>query len=227
MRRLPSLAAAALLLAACAGPARTARSAHPFEALPERLATRAASLVGHRGAFEVAGRRYNPDCSGFVAAVYAAEGVPLGRLLARVSPRETSGAAAAYQAVKAYGTVFGGGGEWPEPGDLVFFDDTYDRNRDGRADDPFTHVGVVEYVSGGTVVFIHRGGKAVVRAAMNLAHPAREVGPDGRRMNSPVRSRRPPLRGGQTLAGQLFAGYGRLDPARLPPDLAASSPDPE
>lgn len=223
MGRLPSLSAtAALLLAACAGPGRSARTSPSFEALPERLAARAASLVGHRGAFEVNGARYNPDCSGFVAAVYAAEGIPFDRLVARVSPRETSGAAAAYQAVKAYGVVFGGGGEWPAPGDLVFFDDTYDRNRDGRADDPFTHLGVVEYVSGATVVFLHRGGRAVVRAAMNLEQPDRGVGPDGHRMNSPMRSRRPPLRAGQTLAGQLFAGYGRIDPARLPPDLAAS-----
>lgn len=219
MSRLPLLSAAALLVAACAGPTRSARTAPPSEALPERLAGRAASLVGHRGPFTVKGARYNPDCSGFVAAVYAAEGIPLDRLMARASPRETSGAAAAYQAVKAYGVVFGGGGEWPSPGDLVFFDDTYDRNRDGRADDPFTHLGVVEYVSGATVVFLHRGGKAVVRAAMNLEQPDRVTGPDGHRLNSPMRSRRPPLRAGQTLAGQLFAGYGRIDPARLPEDL--------
>ncbi len=226
MSRLPLVSAAALLLAACAGPTRSARTPLPSEALPERLAGRAASLVGHRGPFVVNGARYNPDCSGFVAAVYAAEGIPLDRLMARVSPRETSGAAAAYQAAKAYGMVFGGGGEWPSPGDLIFFDDTYDRNRDGRADDPFTHLGVVERVSDATVVFLHRGGKAVVRAAMNLEQPDRPTGSDGHRLNSPMRNRRPPLRAGQTLAGQLFAGYGRIDPARIPPDLAAS-PDPE
>ena len=214
--RLPSLSAAALLLAACAGPGRSVRTLLPSEALPDRLAARAASLLGHRGPFEVDGKRYNPDCSGFVAAVYAAEGIPFDRLMARVSPRETSGAAAAYQAMKAYGVTFGGGGAWPSPGDLVFFDDTYDRNRDGRADDPFTHLGVVEHVSGATVVFLHRGGKAVVRASMTLDQPDRTVGADGRRLNSPMRSRRPPLRAGQTLAGQLFAGYGRIDPSRLP-----------
>ena len=215
------LALSAALLAACAGPSRGVRG-FSDEGLPERLAGRAASWVGHRGPFEVAGHRFKPDCSGFVEAVYQAEGIPLARLLARVSPRETSSAAAAYQAVKTYGVVFGGGGEWPAPGDLIFFHDTYDRDRDGRADDPFTHVGVVEHVSGGTVVFLHRGAKGVVRAAMNQAHPDQEVGPDGLRMNSPIRDRRPPLRAGRTLAGQLFAGYGRIDPARLPSDLLAA-----
>lgn len=221
-RLTPLPVVAALLLAACAGTSRIGLDSPSSEGLSERLAARAASLVGHRGAFEVNGSRFNADCSGFVAAVYQAEGIPFGRLLARVSPRETSGAAAAYQVVKAYGVVFGGGGEWPAPGDLIFFNDTYDRDRDGRADDRFTHVGVVEYVSGGTVVFLHRGGKAVVRAAMTLAHPDQEVGPDGVRMNSPMRDRRPPIRAGQTLAGQLFAGYGRIDPARLPPDVVAA-----
>lgn len=229
MGRLWTLTAAlVVLLVACAGPRQTVRQApfgspDGFEGLPERLAARAASLVGHRGSFQVNGTRYNPDCSGFVAAVYSAEGIPFERLLARVSPDETSGAAAAYQAAKAYGVVFGGGGVWPSPGDLVFFHDTYDRDRDGRADDPFTHLGVVEYVAGATVVFLHRGGKGVVRAAMNLEHPGQVLGPDGRRMNSHMRSRRPPIRAGQTLAGQLFAGYGRIDPSRLPPDLVAAS----
>jgi hypothetical protein len=220
--RTPTLLAAlALLAGGCAGPTGGLRRLSS-DGLGERLAARAASWAGHREAFTVAGHRFRADCSGFVAAVYQAEGVPFGRLLLRVSPRETSSAAAAYQAVKAYGVTFGGGGEWPEPGDLIFFHDTYDRDRDGRADDRFTHVGVVEYVSKGTVVFLHRGSRGVVRAAMNPAHPDQEVGPDGVRMNSPIRDHRPPLRDDRTLAGQLFAGYGRIVPERLPEDLLAS-----
>lgn len=218
MVRLHPLLAASVLLAACAGPG-AARRAPSFEGLSAGLAGRAGSLAGHRGAFEVNGARFGADCSGFVAAVYEGEGIPLQRLAARAAPRETSGVAAIYQAAKRYGTVFGGGGEWPVPGDLVFFHDTYDRDRDGRAEDVFTHVGVVEYVSGGTVVFLHRGSKAVVRAALNVDHPDRAVGPDGLRMNSSLRDRKPPLRGGDTLAGQLFAGYGRIDPARVPAEL--------
>ena len=222
MGRTPKLLAAlALLATACAGPARGFRGLSP-EGLGERLAARAATWVGHQGPFDVAGHRFRPDCSGFIAAVYQSEGVPFARLLARVSPGETSSAAAAYQVVKTYGIAFGGGGEWPEPGDLIFFHDTYDRDRDGRADDRFTHVGVVEYVAKGTVVFLHRGSRGVVRAAMNPAYPDREVGPDGLRMNSPIRERRSPFRDDRALAGQLFAGYGRISPARLPADLLAA-----
>jgi antitoxin (DNA-binding transcriptional repressor) of toxin-antitoxin stability system len=221
--RLAPLALAALALGGCAGPARVGRPAAAFGGggdLGARLAARAAALVGERGAFRAGGERFNGDCSGFVQAVYQAEGIPLRRLMALASPRETSGAAAAYQAVRAYGIAFGGGGQWPAPGDLVFFHDTYDRDRDGRADDPFTHVGVVERVRDGTVVFLHRGGRAVARAALTPGRPDQTLAPDGTRLNSFIRDKRPPLRDGATLTGQLFAGYGRIDPARVPRDLA-------
>jgi probable lipoprotein NlpC len=210
--------AASLLLAAlaCAGPGRSSRGEAAPDDLPARLAARGVSLLGHAGAFHAGGERFNADCSGFVEAVYAGEGVPLRRLAARAAPSETSGVAALYQAVKAHGVVFGGGGEWPAPGDLVFFHDTYDRDRDGRPDDPFTHVGLVEYVSrDGTVVFLHRGGKTVVRAAVTPARPEVATDPDGTIRNSPMRDKRPALVGAPTLAGQLFAGYGRLDPGKL------------
>jgi hypothetical protein len=116
--------------------------------------------------------------------------------------------------MEAYGVVFGGGGEWPAPGDLVFWNDTYDRNRNGRADDRLTHVGVVEYVVDGTVVFVHRGGKAVARGAMNPERPS-EAKADGVVVNSHIRRKSARLERVPVLAGALFAGYGRLDPRKL------------
>ncbi len=211
------------LLAGCAGAGGARREAPDlaFHDLQARLAARAASLVGHRGAFRVADERFNDDCTGFVEAVYEAEGVPLRTMMRRAAPEEESGVAAAFRAMEAYGIVFGGGGEWPAPGDLVFWHDTYDRNRNGRADDPFTHVGIVEYVSDGTVVFVHRGGRAVTRGAMNPDRP-NEAGADGYVLNSPLRSKNPRLAGAPVFAGALFAGYGRVDPRRFPrTDVAA------
>ena len=199
MVRVLPLALAATALAACAGAGASSRPDLSFYGLQARLAARGASLVGHAGAFE---------------AVYEAEGVPLRRLMRRAGPGETSGVAAAYRAMLAYGVVFGGGGEWPAPGDLVFWRDTYDRNRNGRADDPFTHVGVVEYVVDGTVVFLHRGGKAVARGAMDPARPG-EGTANGVVVNSPIRARNPRLAGVPFLAGALFAGYGRIDPSAV------------
>jgi probable lipoprotein NlpC len=176
---------------------------------------RAASLVGHRGAFRVGEERFNADCSGFVQAVYEAEGVPLQALMRRAAPHERSGAVAAFRAVEQYGIVFGGGGEWPAPGDLVFWHDTYDRNRNGRADDRFTHVGIVERVVDGAVLFVHRGGKAVARGTMNTDRP-NEARANGIVLNTPIReTTRRRLEGVPTLAGALFAAYGRIDPGRL------------
>ncbi|WP_242346702.1 NlpC/P60 family protein [Anaeromyxobacter terrae] len=217
-----SAALALLALAACAGPGRAGRNPFADDELPVRLAGRAASLVGHAGRFEVGGARLNADCSGFVQAVYEAEGVPLLRLVATAAPGERSGVAGLFRAMERYGTVFGGGGAWPAPGDLVFFHDTYDRNRNGTRDDRFTHVGVVERVEHGTVVFLHRGGSAVVRGVMTPDRPLEPADGD-RVLNSAIRQKT--ARGARVdlrdtaLAGALFAGYARLDPRRIPAEL--------
>jgi hypothetical protein len=198
-------------LAACAGPRSALHDGPRPDALGERIAERAASLVGHEGAFSVDGDHFPADCSGFVQAVYASEGVPLRRLMVRAAPHESSGAAAAHRAALEFGVVFGGGGEWPRPGDLVFWHDTYDRDRDGRRDDRFTHVGIVESVERGTVTFIHRGSQAVVRGTMTPGRP-HERSDGERELNSYLRAKRRAQPGTPLLAGELFAGYARFPP---------------
>lgn len=214
-----------LLALACAGPGGSLRAEPDLAVfdLQARLAARAASLVGHASGFEARGERFAADCTGFVEAVYALEGVPLRPLMRAAAAGERTGVGAAYRAVQRYGTLFGGGGEWPAPGDLVFWRDTYDRNRNGKADDGLTHVGVVEYVVDGTVVFVHRGTKGVARGAMTPDRPA-ERSAGGVALNSPIRARNPRLAGVPALAGELFAAYGRLDLARMrrPLDVAAA-----
>ncbi|MFT3917673.1 MAG: NlpC/P60 family protein [Anaeromyxobacteraceae bacterium] len=205
-----------LLLAACAGPRAARLAPAPHDAFGDRLVERAETWLGEDGPFVVGDARYGADCSGFVQAVFAAEGIELRRLAGRSAPRETSGAAAIHRAARDYGVVFGGGGEWPRPGDLVFWSGTYDR--DGHGDDRFTHVGLVQYVAdGGTVVFIHRGSKGVVRGAMNLARPDEKAEGD-LLLNSILRAKRGSRP--SAFAGELFAGYGRIDPRKVPRDLA-------
>ncbi|HEX9051394.1 MAG TPA: CHAP domain-containing protein [Anaeromyxobacter sp.] len=217
----------ALAVAACAGPRGAGRGEPDLSLfdLQARLAARAASLVGHTAGFRVGGERFNADCTGFVEAVYADEGVPLRPLMRSAAPEERSGVRAAYRAIRRFGVVFGGGGEWPAPGDLVFWRDTYDRNRNGKADDGLTHLGIVEYVVDGTVVFVHRGAHGVARGAMTPDRPD-ERSAAGVALNSTIRARDPRLSGVPGLAGELFAGYGRLDPAKLPRplDVAARPP---
>jgi hypothetical protein len=93
----------------------------------------------------------------------------------------------------------------PQPGDLAFFHDTHDRNHNGRLDDPFTHVALVEKVEGTQVTLIHRGGQGVARLRLDLRHR------HSARLNSWLRVKRsddPP--GTRYLAGELLTGFARV-----------------
>ena len=215
MRRPLLVAALSLAAAGCATTSPTLRAALDQSDLQARLAARGHAWVGQGAApFQVGGERFNPDCSGFVEAVYAAEGVPLRRLAQQAAPGETSGVAALWAAAGRYGERWRGG-DWPAPGDLVFFDDTWDRNGNGARDDPFTHLGLVEWVDQqGTVTFLHRGGAAVLRGHLRLDRPDDLLAPDGAELNAPLRVRVSRDDRAPALAGELFVGFGRIDPAR-------------
>jgi hypothetical protein len=207
----PVLLLLATALGGCAGTSHSVRQALDRTDLQARLAARGASLMGQgRERFQVAGETFNGDCSGFVEAVYALEGIQLRRILQAAAPRQTSAVAAAWEASGRFGARWSGG-EWPSPGDLVFFDDTWDRNGNGRRDDPLTHVGLVEWVDvDGTVTFIHRGGQGVTRGQLNLRRPDTARTAAGHAINSFLRLRASASDDGPALAGQLFAGFGRL-----------------
>ncbi len=231
-----------MVLLACAGPARQVRptSALPYPRgrpgadlpatlfpLPDgtrrRLVERAASLVGHRRAFEVRGVRFRGDCSGFVEAVYQAEGIPFREALSLAPEDGDSSVAAIYRSVSAHGILFSS--EIPPlPGDLVFFNDTYDRNGNGELDDPLTHMGIVEEIlEGGTVTFLHRGSRGVARGRMTLDTPDVARDASGEVLNTRLRLvRRSDPDGTRYLAGQLFAAFGRFDPPLLAAALDGS-----
>jgi hypothetical protein len=138
------------------------------------------------------GHPFNGDCSGYVRQVMREAGIDLGPLPSARSMSESLHLAS--QPVRD-----------PAPGDLVFFHDTYDRNRDGELGDLWTHVALVEAVDGDQVSILHRGGKGIIRLEMNLSRPHDETA------NDPVRSRNgrdPP--GTRYLTGELFAGYGAV-----------------
>lgn len=165
----------------------------------------AKSLVGTREV-KLNGRRFRQqDCSGLVLAAYEEAGL---NLLASAQPDDNA-VTAIYRFAHEHGRVFEGG--WPMAGDLVFFKETYDQNRDGRKNDGLTHVGLVEGVDAdGTIRVIHRVKRGVVVTRMNLKRPDTRVDPgSGRKLNDY-------LRGGRAaaLTGQLFAGYATLLPAK-------------
>ena len=165
----------------------------------------AAGLVGAK-AIVSHGRRISYDCAGVTRAIYMAHGIDLYE---GVSPaRNVNGVRLIYEHVRDQGRIHTG--PVVHPGDLVFFDNTWDYNGDGEANDPLTHVGIVERVeSDGTIVFISRVSEAIERYRMNLAHPHIHQTGDGRILNDYMRRKRlSDGDGTRYLTGELFAAFG-------------------
>lgn len=144
---------------------------------------------------------FRNDCSGFVMAAYAKAGHPIVG-----STRDL------WAQAREGGFV----SKRPQLGDVAFFDNTYDRNRNGRRDDPLTHVGVVIAIdANGTLTLAHAGtSKGRARLQMNLDHPDVRIGPDGSVYNDWLRARRKgESQNAALLAGQLFKGFARFGPS--------------
>lgn len=151
------------------------------------------------------------DCSGLVETVFTEVGVTLpfdDGIRSNAVAREYRG----FERERALVT------DHPLPGDLAFFHDTYDRNHNGRLDDPLTHVAMVTEVGDdGTLTLVHFGSHGVASFKMNLEHPAEASDPFGRRINDRLRvqKRRDPPHT-PYLASELFIAFGR------PPDRPAA-----
>jgi hypothetical protein len=150
-------------------------------------------------------REFRNDCSGFVCAV-----------LDRVSVPTSGNTKNLWEAAQRAGAIHHH--PRPAPGDLAFFDNTYDANGNGAVDDPLTHVAVVlEVAPDGTVLVAHAGTSAGrTTLHLNLSRPHDHVDEQGRVLNDHLRQRRvgdPPDAG--WLAGELWRGWARVHPHQL------------
>jgi hypothetical protein len=147
------------------------------------------------------------DCTGVVRHAYESVGI---ELMAGIGRAGNNGVTHIYQRARSLGAVHKGR---PQPGDLVFFRETYDRDRDGRRDDGLTHVGIVERVEpDGSITFVHRGGKGVARARMDLRQPRVHRAQGNRAVVNDYLRRA--SRGSRAyLTAELFAGFA--SPGRL------------
>lgn len=164
----------------------------------------AAKLVGAR-TIEVNGRRIAYDCAGVTRAIFLEHGIDL---YSGSNDAKANGVRLIHTHVKQHGRFHRGPAV--HPGDLVFFDNTWDYNGDGQANDPLTHVGIVERQEpDGTIVFISRVAGAVERYRMNIALPHVHKTAEGRLLNDYIRRKKigDPMDTGH-LAGELFAGFG-------------------
>ncbi|MFT5679346.1 MAG: surface antigen [Myxococcota bacterium] len=151
------------------------------------IAAGAAKLVG-KGRLTVNSERYRYDCSGMVCAAYATSGYDL-----------SGSSKSLYESADQTGVLHTE--TLPYPGDIAFFDNSYDRNKNGQRDDELTHVAVVESVSEeGTITLIHLGSGTVGRIQMNLLRPYDSS------VNSYLRARSD-LDGGPRLTGELWCGF--------------------
>ena len=97
----------------------------------------------------------------------------------------------------------------PRPGDLVFWHRTYDRNRNGRVDDRFTHIGVVIRVDQDhTIHMVHRSSKGIRPVRMNLHHP--DTYRNGDTVYNDYLAANGYGKKDERLSGQLFAGFATL-----------------
>lgn len=214
-----SVALVVALMTACAGrDDRITQRAHtvslnccrpqPGSERQDAIVQMASRLVGAR-TIQTGDRFIAYDCAGVTRAIYLSQGIDLyegGKHKAHAN-----GVRLIYEHVRAYGRIHRG--PTVRPGDLVFFDNTWDFNQDGVLNDALTHVGIVESVErNGTVVFISRVSNAIERYRMNLREPNAIRASDGRLLNDSLRRKRSgdPLVTGY-LTGQLFAGFGTLD----------------
>jgi len=165
----------------------------------------AAKLVGAK-TIESNGRRIAYDCAGVTRAVFLKHGIDLYG--GDPSDSHANGVRLIHAHIRQQGTFHQG--PVVHPGDLVFFNNTWDYNGDGKVNDPLTHIGIVERQEpDGTVVFISRVAGAVERYHMNLALPHVYKTADGRILNDYLR-RKNDIDPANTsyLTGELFAQFG-------------------
>lgn len=203
-----ALSATVEAVRAVSGATRLRASLAGAVSAPSRAASliveRAAQLVGveHLGRVD---RSVPDDCSGLVRLAYLKAGIDL------VNHGFLDGenaVTAIYRRAETRGALH----HRPRPGDLVFFRETYDRNRDGKRNDGLTHIAVVESVErDGTVTFIHRGSKGIARSRLNLFFPrTHRAGQDGPVLNDFLRAA---SRGQRAwLTGELLVGFASPGP---------------
>lgn len=140
---------------------------------------------GLRGAksINVKGRKFTYDCTGVVLGCYYYAGIDLTLAF----PDYTgNGVSRIYHYLKDSELLYKT--EDPAPGDIIFWDNTYDRNGDGEENDYLTHMGmVVKAEENGQITYIHANyRKGIVFEQMNLKRP--DVYMDGSEtVNSPMR----------------------------------------
>ncbi len=169
------------------------------------LIEEARRLIGVEKIF-VKGKSFSLDCSGTVMAIYWYAGIDLSRNFSRYTG---GGTERIYKYLKDEGLLYRT--KLPAPGDIIFWDNTYDKNKNGKPDDYLTHMGMVVSVDKtGTIEYIHENyRKGIILARMNLykADTYFEI-IEGKKiiLNDPMRMRGSP-KSKKWLSSQLYRDF--------------------
>jgi cell wall-associated NlpC family hydrolase len=175
----------------------------------KRLATlaKARSMVGWTGtAIRVDGKSFRADCAGFVSACYYSAGVNLSQGASSAKGSQDTACQILWDRCK--GRAITDRNRKPKTGDLVFFDNTWDRNGNRLRDDRLTHIGLVDSVDAdGAIHCLHFSSGMVKRFTMD---PARSgvAQKNGKTVNDWLRRAPPGEKASpQDLAGALFTAF--------------------
>jgi surface antigen len=161
-----------------------------------KIAVSASSFLGKKS-LKVDGTNFRYDCSGFVMAAHAAADISISgstKMIYDISKKKS---------VLHLRKV-------PNIGEVAFFDNSHDRNKNGKRDDVLTHIAIVETIDAdGTITLIHLGGSGIVRTYMNLFAPKTHKNADGKVINSFLRVANQKDKGAR-LTGELWRAFGSL-----------------
>jgi hypothetical protein len=158
--------------------------AQPLSPDEKAVIASARTLLGRgpESTVKVNGRTFVLDCIGTVSAIFYGMNIDVQKDFRRY---DGDGVNRLYQSIKALHTLHRD--LYPRPGDIIFWDNTWDANGDGNLnDDPRTHAGIVLSVDkDGTIHYVHEHIiKGVTIEAMNLLHPRDYSDPQGRIINN-------------------------------------------
>lgn len=122
--------------------------------------------VGLQTVPSVKGKRFLNDCIGFVNYVYYRAGFDL----VKAYGNGRGGVSSLYDGLRKHHFIFDA--KTAAPGDIIFFDNTYDINRNGSWDDPLSHIGIIVGIEKhNTLVYIHNASHGVEEDHINLYYP--------------------------------------------------------
>ncbi|MDC7221796.1 MAG: CHAP domain-containing protein [Spirochaetales bacterium] len=162
----------------------------------------AADWMEGRRSLKINGRTFGLDCTGIVLAAYWYAGIDLAKDFGSYTG---NGVRRLYYYLDDKALLYNT--DLPHPGDIIFWDNTWDANGNEVADDSHTHVGMIVSMdrSTGAGTYLHYNySKGIVKEKINL------LDPDNPAVNSPLRMRSlPKVDGYRYLSSQLVNELGR------------------